>query len=295
MKKKLIKINILSLDCLLTDSNKNIEVNDLLGCLQVQTGQIFIGMVTMQYQACMDMVQLIEHLDQACIRFVHFSKENELRSRLFSEKMGLESGWNCHISLNSTVEENSEVTENYDESIEGSFTNGTAASSARGSYAKGSIGSTHKCKQNRLCNRRVSCGKGASALPSEDALLLPRCSSSVPEMVMLSTKIKEEEDEKPDDRCENNVIGKGKEKSPTDQSIGFGFSSDDEEQSQLSRVRFEEQVKRNRNFLTLDVQNTDRSPCSSAVISPNNTDSFQEVCELVEHPTPLGIDMSNRV
>ncbi|XP_054717326.1 transmembrane protein 94-like [Uloborus diversus] len=61
--------------------------------------EIFIGMVTMQYQACPDFVQLIEHLDKACIRFVHFSKENELRSRVFSEKMGLESGWNCHISL----------------------------------------------------------------------------------------------------------------------------------------------------------------------------------------------------
>ncbi|GIY93984.1 transmembrane protein 94 [Caerostris extrusa] len=56
-------------------------------------------MVTMQYQACPDFVQLIEQLDKACIRFVHFSKENELRSRVFSEKMGLESGWNCHISL----------------------------------------------------------------------------------------------------------------------------------------------------------------------------------------------------
>lgn len=44
-------------------------------------------------------VQLIEDLEKACIRFVHFSKENELRSRVFSEKMGLESGWNCHISL----------------------------------------------------------------------------------------------------------------------------------------------------------------------------------------------------
>ncbi|GFR33293.1 transmembrane protein 94 [Trichonephila clavata] len=61
--------------------------------------EIFIGMVTMQYQACPDFVQLIEQLDKACIRFVHFSKENELRSRVFSEKMGLESGWNCHISL----------------------------------------------------------------------------------------------------------------------------------------------------------------------------------------------------
>ena len=41
-------------------------------------------------------------LEKACIRFVHFSKENELRSRVFSEKMGLESGWNCHISLRSS-------------------------------------------------------------------------------------------------------------------------------------------------------------------------------------------------
>ncbi|KAI1291918.1 Transmembrane protein 94 [Halotydeus destructor] len=61
--------------------------------------EVFVGMVTMQYQACPDFVHLIEQLDKACIRFVHFSKENELRSRVFSEKMGLESGWNCHISL----------------------------------------------------------------------------------------------------------------------------------------------------------------------------------------------------
>lgn len=67
--------------------------------LDVLSHQIFIGMVTMQYQACPDIVQLIELLDKSCIRFVHFSKENELRSRVFSEKMGLESGWNCHISL----------------------------------------------------------------------------------------------------------------------------------------------------------------------------------------------------
>jgi len=99
-------------------------VSDVESCFDVQCNQVFIGMVTMQYQAQTDMVryycsairsliivianaiictllqvQLIEQLDRACIRFVHFSKENELRSRVFSEKMGLESGWNCHISL----------------------------------------------------------------------------------------------------------------------------------------------------------------------------------------------------
>lgn len=68
--------------------------------------QVFIGMVTLQYQARPTFVRLIEELDKACIRFVHFSKENELRSRGFSEKMGLESGWNCHISLlNESVDE----------------------------------------------------------------------------------------------------------------------------------------------------------------------------------------------
>ena len=68
-------------------------------CIRQQFEQIFIGMVTMQYQAKLDVIHLIEELEKACIRFVHFSKENELRSRVFSEKMGLEAGWNCHISL----------------------------------------------------------------------------------------------------------------------------------------------------------------------------------------------------
>ncbi|KAL0110560.1 hypothetical protein PUN28_013866 [Cardiocondyla obscurior] len=88
-----------STDSLLCNENKDDDVSDIESCFEVQCNQVFIGMVTMQYQAQTDMVQLIEQLDRACIRFVHFSKENELRSRVFSEKMGLESGWNCHISL----------------------------------------------------------------------------------------------------------------------------------------------------------------------------------------------------
>ncbi|KAK6643306.1 hypothetical protein RUM43_004811 [Polyplax serrata] len=88
-----------STDSLLNADLKEDEVADIEGCFELQCNQIFIGMVTMQYQAQIDIVQLIEQLERACIRFVHFSKENELRSRVFSEKMGLESGWNCHISL----------------------------------------------------------------------------------------------------------------------------------------------------------------------------------------------------
>uniref|UniRef100_A0A182JHX8 Cation-transporting P-type ATPase C-terminal domain-containing protein n=1 Tax=Anopheles atroparvus TaxID=41427 RepID=A0A182JHX8_ANOAO len=89
----------ISTDSLLFTDSRNDDISDVDGCYRMQCHQVFIGMVTMQYQAQTDIVQLIERLERACIRFVHFSKENELRSRVFSEKMGLESGWNCHISL----------------------------------------------------------------------------------------------------------------------------------------------------------------------------------------------------
>ncbi|XP_050561045.1 transmembrane protein 94 isoform X1 [Spodoptera frugiperda] len=88
-----------STDSLLFNEVTDEDVKDADGFFDMQCNQVFIGMVTMQYQAQSDMVELIERLERACIRFVHFSKENELRSRVFSEKMGLESGWNCHISL----------------------------------------------------------------------------------------------------------------------------------------------------------------------------------------------------
>ncbi|XP_037708893.1 transmembrane protein 94 isoform X1 [Drosophila subpulchrella] len=98
----------ISTDSLLFSESKDDECNDVEGCFEMQCHQVFIGMVTMQYQAQNDIVRLVEHLERACIRFVHFSKENELRSRVFSEKMGLESGWNCHISLLSEPEPDSE-------------------------------------------------------------------------------------------------------------------------------------------------------------------------------------------
>ncbi|XP_078728840.1 transmembrane protein 94 isoform X1 [Lampetra fluviatilis] len=70
--------------------------------VQALSGQIFMGLVSAQYQARLDIVRLIDGLDSACIRFVYFSMEDELRSKVFAEKMGLESGWNCHISLQSS-------------------------------------------------------------------------------------------------------------------------------------------------------------------------------------------------
>lgn len=75
------------------------EVVEREDCVQALSGQIFMGMVSSQFQARLDTVRLIDALVTACIRFVYFSMEDELRSKVFAEKMGLETGWNCHISL----------------------------------------------------------------------------------------------------------------------------------------------------------------------------------------------------
>lgn len=75
------------------------EVLEKEDCMQALNGQIFMGMVSSQYQARLDIVRLIDGLVNACIRFVYFSLEDELKSKVFAEKMGLETGWNCHISL----------------------------------------------------------------------------------------------------------------------------------------------------------------------------------------------------
>ncbi|XP_075418327.1 transmembrane protein 94 isoform X1 [Tenrec ecaudatus] len=68
-------------------------------CVRALSGQIFMGVVSSQHQARLDVVRLIDGLVSACIRFVYFSLEDELKSKVFAEKMGLETGWNCHISL----------------------------------------------------------------------------------------------------------------------------------------------------------------------------------------------------
>ena len=69
-------------------------------------GQVFLGMLSLQYQPAPDMVELVEQLDIAGVRFVHFAAENELQIRGFTEKLGLEVGWNCHISLSPDTGQN---------------------------------------------------------------------------------------------------------------------------------------------------------------------------------------------
>jgi hypothetical protein len=64
-------------------------------CVQALSGQIFMGMVSSQFQARLDTVRLIDALVTACIRFVYFSMEDELRSKVgvFSEMFVVVTMW----------------------------------------------------------------------------------------------------------------------------------------------------------------------------------------------------------
>jgi hypothetical protein len=66
---------------------------------QIQDDQIFLGMVASGVQPKRTIPDFIEDLTASGIRFVYFSPRNMRRSKLLAEKMGIETDWNCAISL----------------------------------------------------------------------------------------------------------------------------------------------------------------------------------------------------
>ena len=72
---------------------------------KIQCGQIFLGLVCLQFRPKQDVVCLIEDLYNSGIRFVQFTAENELRGKIFAQKLGLETDWNCFISLAQPTDE----------------------------------------------------------------------------------------------------------------------------------------------------------------------------------------------
>ena len=72
---------------------------------QLQCNQVFLGLVSLHFKPKRDIVDLIEDLQVAGIRFVHFTAENDVRGKVFAQKLGLEADWNCHISLAPVKEE----------------------------------------------------------------------------------------------------------------------------------------------------------------------------------------------
>lgn len=187
--------------------------------------------------------------------------------------MGLESGWNCHISLTApddvtSSKEDLDTLPNFNH------------------HQENDKDEAPTCKNNRLGVKRSSCPKPGKTL--EEAIpLLPRCSASVPEMVLLAGS-------RPyDEICASTEANSVDTDAATlndpsfNDSYSFSFCS--EEEPSTVRVRF------NENSQTAEAEQKSPSylgSTSSAVLSP---DSFPEMYELVEQPTPLGIDLTNRV
>ncbi|KAI9276049.1 hypothetical protein BY458DRAFT_454486 [Sporodiniella umbellata] len=70
-------------------------------------GQIFLGMAALCHQPKQNVVDFIEDLGLAGIRFVYFSATAERESKAFAERLGLETDWNsCILLSNPDDEEN---------------------------------------------------------------------------------------------------------------------------------------------------------------------------------------------
>ena len=85
------------------------EAENVFG--QLQCNQVFLGLISLHFKPKRDIVDLIEDLQTAGVRFVHFTAENDVRGKVFAQKLGLEADWNCHISL-APAEEESDGTNN---------------------------------------------------------------------------------------------------------------------------------------------------------------------------------------
>ncbi|OQR86558.1 hypothetical protein ACHHYP_20476 [Achlya hypogyna] len=96
---------------------------------KLQEDQIFLGMVASGVQPRKGIVELIEDLTAAGVRFVYFSPRNMRRSKLLAEKMGIETDWNCAISLrDSEGPDPHRMTSNYsDWDVKARLPHGTAA------------------------------------------------------------------------------------------------------------------------------------------------------------------------
>lgn len=70
---------------------------------EIQTDQIFIGMAALRSIPKKGTSTVINSLDHAGIRFMYFSTEDEHRSVFMAQKLGLETDWNCLISLKDPV------------------------------------------------------------------------------------------------------------------------------------------------------------------------------------------------
>ncbi|KAG2187033.1 hypothetical protein INT44_003261 [Umbelopsis vinacea] len=73
---------------------------------EVVKGQIFLGLATLCHRPKLNVVDFIEDLGLAGIRFVYFSPTAERESKAYAERLGLETDWNSCILLSNADDDN---------------------------------------------------------------------------------------------------------------------------------------------------------------------------------------------
>ena len=74
------------------------------GFEEIETGQIFLGMAALRDIPRNEADTVIEALQTAGVHFMYFSSEDVKRSTFFASKLGLETDWNCVISLKDSAD-----------------------------------------------------------------------------------------------------------------------------------------------------------------------------------------------
>ena len=81
-KRSLVLDNSFNLDAAVPPPSPPNDSEQIQNRLRLHTNQIFLGMISMQYRAKIDVIKLVEKLTKSCVRFVHFSSDNEQTSRV---------------------------------------------------------------------------------------------------------------------------------------------------------------------------------------------------------------------
>ena len=154
-----------------------------MNTLNLLSNQVFLGMISLQYQPKQDVISLVQDLKFSGIRFIHYTAENEVRGKIFAEKLGLEAGWNCHISLSPAFDDESNCDEFEDESASST---GSSLSSVINAYQ-----AYIKAKLPKGVDKIRSHIKNVDNVP----LLVPLFTDCTPEAVTEMIKIMQENGE----------------------------------------------------------------------------------------------------
>ncbi|KAI3382687.1 hypothetical protein SNEBB_003910 [Seison nebaliae] len=76
-------------------------------------GTILMGIVITSHRPLDNMILLVHQLRELFIRFIYFSEETTIRTNTFASKLGLETGWNCHICLDENEDDNEKEIANF--------------------------------------------------------------------------------------------------------------------------------------------------------------------------------------